>query len=238
MTWEQITVVIVDLWSVLNHDAFVQKEVAQTWKYKTSTASTSSLRSYSICASIKQICKVTMRSLGCIFVDSCCLLKTCWWITKLWTKLWYIGPPPPHHLWAPGFVAVSWHRDGKSVPEQNNTGEGFCCMTSIVWACCSLSEQGFSRLEWGTSVMVIRKTLISKGTFQTSLLLLYLYMLVHFSMCRVLCSNGPATHLDLAPPLCVPGGLGPPHKWCGPRPLSRHGGCGTSTGTARPWNWL
>lgn len=179
MTWEQITVVIVDLWSVLNNDAFLRREVAQTWKYKTSTASTSSLHFYNICASIKQICKVTMRSVGCIFTHFFCLLKTCWWLTKLWTKLWYISPRPPCHSWALGFVAVGCHRDGSLCPSKTTRGKGFCCMTSKVWACCSLFLAGLFLLRVGDqwSVMVIRETLINKGSFQTSLLFLYLHTL-------------------------------------------------------------
>lgn len=124
MTWEQITVVIVDLWSVLNHDAFLQREVAQTWKYKTSTASMSSPSFYNICPSIKQICKVTRRSIGCIFTDSCCSLKTCRWLTELWTEL-YNGPPPPCHLRALSVVAVSWHRDGICAWAKQREGKGF-----------------------------------------------------------------------------------------------------------------
>lgn len=124
--------------SVLNDDAFLRREVAQTWKYKTSTACTSSSCFHNICASIKQICKVTMRSIGCIFMDSCCLLKTCRWLTELWTELRYISPPPPCHSWALGFVAVSRRRDGSLCLSKMTRGKGFYCMTSKVWACCSL----------------------------------------------------------------------------------------------------
>lgn len=138
MTWEQITVVIVDLWSVLNHDAFLQREVAQTWKYKTRTASTSSPCFYNICPSLKQICKVTARSVGCVFTDSCCLLKTCWWLTKLRTEVRSISPPPPCHSWALSVAAVSWHRDGSLCLSGTTRGKGFYCMTSKVWACGSL----------------------------------------------------------------------------------------------------
>lgn len=53
-------------------------------------------------------------------------------------------------------------------------------------------------------------------------------------MCRVLCSNGPATHLDLAPPLCVPGGLGQPTAWDHPTSGADHGLCPGTGAAARP----
>lgn len=139
MTWEQITVVIVDLWSVLNHDAFLRREVAQMWKSKIGTASTSSLCFHKIPASIKQICNVTMRSTGYIFTDSCCSLKTCQWLTELWAELHNISVVVvPRHSWALSYVAVSCHRDGSLCLSRTPRGKGLCCITSKVWACCSL----------------------------------------------------------------------------------------------------
>lgn len=130
MTWEQITVVIVDLWSVLNRDAFLQREVAQTWKYITSTASTSSLCFYNISASIKQICQVTTRSTECIFTNSCYLLKTYQWLSELSDELQYLIPSSAKHWWTIAFVAASWHRDGSLSMSKITQVKAFCYVTS------------------------------------------------------------------------------------------------------------
>lgn len=143
MTWEQIAVVIVDLWSVLNDNAFLRRGVAQTWKYKTSTASTSSPRFQNTCASRKQISEVTMRSIGCIFMDSCCFLKTCRWLTELWTEWQYVSPPPPCRSWALGLVAVSCHRDGSPCPSKTTWRKGVCCVSCKVWRCSLFLSRAF-----------------------------------------------------------------------------------------------
>lgn len=130
MTWEQITVVIVDLWSVLNRDTFLQREVAQTWKYITSAASTSSLCFYNISASIKQICQVITRSTECIFTNSCYLVNTYQWLAELSAELHYIIPSSTSHSRTIVFVAASWHRDGSLFMSKITQVKAFCYVTS------------------------------------------------------------------------------------------------------------
>lgn len=128
-----------------------------------------------ITVSIKQICKVTTRSVGYSFTDSCFLLKICRRLTELWTEVRYMSPPPPRHLWALGFVAVSWHRDGNLCLSKMTQGKGFAAwfVTRGLVALCFWAGLFPLRVGYWCSVMAIRESLISKGSFQTSLLLLF-----------------------------------------------------------------